>query len=112
MRYIKEFENISKEPQIGDYVFCSEQVGNKLDDLDIFLENNIGQIVSIEDRYIKPTKVKECSYFVKYDNIPDNVKDVFSFYDDCRIMVLEEIKFYSSNREEVELKIMANKYNL
>jgi len=60
---------------------------------------------------------------VEYSNVPENIEDRF-FSDDMdemgeyigifnkRTMYLEEIKYWSDNIEDLELKISTNIYNL
>ena len=106
MKYIKQFENISKDPKVGDYVICEE--GNP--ELKEFIENNIGQICRIYTEKYNPIYPK---YYIKYDNIPDDLKG-FSILNGIKVRIIfsHNILFYSNSIEELELKISANKYNL
>ena len=64
MKYLKTFENI-KEPQIGDYVICSEyDPGSSRTELENFLSNNIGQIINKHPAH----------YYVKYKHVPKKLK--------------------------------------
>ena len=95
-------------PQLYDYVICYEKTnsyvsGNYLND---FLLNNIGKITLIEDRNSIP-------FMVEYENIPSEL-DIW-FHDiklNCRGMRRSEIIHWSKNKEELEIFIQSNKYNL
>ena len=114
MKYIKTFEiNKNKKIKIGYYVYCKENPSNSsLTDKEknkvlSFVENNIGQIVKCDqdDKY---------QYTVKYENIPKELIKYFNLNlcDSCRYMTREEIIYFSPIKEEVELKIATNKYNI
>jgi len=66
MKYIKAYESIENEPQVGDYVMCYHK-GTEPTQISDFLANNIGQISKIVDEY-PPL------YYVHYENIPDKLK--------------------------------------
>ena len=100
---IKRFENISEGPKVGDYVICEEGNLNFKD----FIESNIGVIYK-EDTF------RNNKYYVKYKNIPINVKKGFIRIDNAnvRVMYLDEILHFSSNKEELESILVSKKYNL
>ena len=102
MKFIKNFENTNINiPKVGDYVICQEKKYDKSDISD-FLKNNIGQIIcSFENSEL---------FSIKYSNIPDDLK--FFFKKNCRGMFINEIKYYSKNKKDLEIYITANKYNL
>ena len=107
MKYIKKFENIKKIPEVGDYVIIRWELNN----LAHFLNNNIGQIA-----YKSPDN---SVFTVKYDNIPNNIKNHFvspgSLSKDRRLSKsfnLKEILHFSKDIKELELELTANKYNL
>jgi len=105
MKYIKTFENLN-EPQFGDYVFCEEIALYQICD---FTSKNVGRIVDIEDN-----KNNIFCYIVAYYDVPDNIKLYFDIRYEylCRDMSIKEIKFWSKNKEDVELYIAEKKYNL
>jgi hypothetical protein len=109
MKYIKTFENIN-EPQIGDYVVCEEEYqryssGN-------FARENVGEIID--------TSENGYYYIIKYENVPENLKDELYFkdldsdkeYSDVIPMNRNEIKFFSPSKEYAESYISSKKYNL
>lgn len=113
----KIFESIN-ELEIGDYVICNVSV-----EIDIkaryyeseqrykaFLRNNIGQ-------YIKNEPEVRFSYLISYEYIPEEFKNFIRKDDDfpnIQIIGVErsEILVYSKNKEDLEVKLSANKYNL
>jgi hypothetical protein len=100
------FELNSDEPKIGDYVICQE-VSEEPKNVSEFINNNIGQLVK------KPKGqffMGDYEFWVIFQNIPYEIEDVF--YDGIRPMLRKEIKFWSENKEEVELFIQARNYNL
>lgn len=121
MKYIKKFETINDDkPQIDDYVICdvSEEYSStdKLFFTTIeaieFISKNIGYIWKI------PNQNK---YLVKYFNIPENLQKFIFHYSDYSkglkegnsIRVdIENIKFWSKNKEELIPLLKANNYNL
>ncbi len=115
MKYIKKFEEIDQdkndEPQIGDYVICDDTFSDDKQLLD-FIKNNMGQIIPID--YDDSIDKNHFDYLVKYENIPYAlISRFFRFYNDTsRPMKREEIIYYSPNKEDLEIIITQNKYNL
>jgi hypothetical protein len=115
MRYLKTYEAINDNLQIGDYVICKTDTGDeKIID---FIENNVGQYV----RYITNNKevVDNFRYVIEYENVSfelSNYSYTFSYERDipniCMRVDRDEIIKYSKNKEELETIINANKYNL
>jgi len=103
MKHLKYFENI-EEPQVGDYVIC-EELSNLTPDICNFISSNIGII-----EYTKNDD-GETSYYIKYENVPE---DIFflTLRNNKRDMSREEIIHFSKNKEDLEYIINANKYNL
>ena len=119
MKYLKLFEELKniprpagwELPQVDDYIICREDTSTK-DDIKDFIHNNVGQIVSKE-----PTDALYISYlYVTYDNIPQEfkVRGIFAQknYQYVRLFSKEEIVFFSSNKEDCEVYLAMNKYNL
>lgn len=99
MKYLKKYESID-ESKIGDYVICND---NNLE-VGEFIKNNIGQIINIS---------YGIHYYIKYDNIPDDIKKYFNdSMPDVRMMFREEVIHFSENKEKLKLLVTANKYNL
>jgi len=110
MKYIKLFENLTIEPEIDDYVLMRINLETYYmkDEVNNFINNNIGQIVRIDEDEIRIT----------YHNIPDNIKDWFREhkYTDkiiyTRILNKNKIVAIGKTPEEVKINKVVNKYNL
>lgn len=115
MKYLKQYEELNqKDPEIGDYVICSERYMNNnfTEEENInyeFLENNVG-------RYVK---FQTGNYLIQYENIPPRIKDYYNHDDDMtntipnvRRMHRNEIVVFSPNKEELEILMAQNKFNL
>jgi len=111
MKHIKEFESLDdNDPVVGDYVICNEADSDK--DITAFISSNIGQIIKIKIS----DNLNKFLYFINYDNIPYNLRFRFTDFENTnkkmRGMFIEEIKYWSKNKEDLEVKLQANKYNL
>lgn len=104
MKYLKQFEEKNKL-SIGDYVLCHTkgQYVNNSDETINFINNNVG-------RYIKYSRGYDLKYGVKYENIPFNLEKNLDL--DLLWFDKHEIIDYSDNKEELELKLAANKFNI
>jgi len=105
MKHLKTFETLNQnEPQIGDYVICQEL--NAIEEINLFLGNNIGKIVFVGER--------KMFFCVQYTNIPRNISDRFGYgsITNARNMRRDEIKYWSDNKENLETLLSTNKYNL
>jgi len=108
MRYLKTYEkHYHNEPNEGDYVIC--KTDEHSDFLNNFYGTTIGKIISVID-----TDTKKY-YKVQYDIIPDK-KEFFKEYKQSKLtrqlFDRDEILYFSKNREYLEMKLTANKYNL
>ena len=96
----KIYEENIDEPQIGDYVICSEKDNQTLDKR---LKTQIGKIIRFVNNDLPNI------YLVQFEKIPS----IFHHYDtNCRSMALDEILYHSKNKEDLEHILKANKYNL
>jgi hypothetical protein len=102
MKYLKTFEENENEPQVGDYVIVRE---NRILLLDSFFSENVGRIV--DDKYSR-----RYPFLVQFENIPDDLKIEFGDKNNSRQFSIDEIDHWSKNKEDLELMISANKYNL
>ena len=113
-----KYESINGEPQVGDYVICNEVSASKTSIK--FTSENIGQIVGI-------TKSSNHPYIIRYDKVSNQTlkkefhqtiwnfcsADQFGIYGkNCTVMRKDEIKYFSHSREDVELFMNIEKYNL
>jgi len=115
MKYIKTYESLNNEPEIGDYVLCTD-LFNSGDKLVNFIETNIGQFVRYsKDEDIEHKYAKNYPYMIQY-NIPDyffsddEIHDYFTPINDndiklCRIMKRNEILYFSPDKKNVEDKL-------
>lgn len=121
---IKRFnENLQDIPVVGDYVLAKIDVSNSSlvykDELMKFVNNTIGQISKI--------RINMGDIVVVYDNVPNKIKSWFNFtgYDNdndsngnkynvlySRSFDFDRIVMFGKTIEEVELKMISNKYNL
>jgi hypothetical protein len=111
IKYFETFKEKS-EPKVGDYVICKEKRQHYsltpvlYDNALTFIDNNVGQIYSIDSKG---------QYFVEYFNVPFNIRlhfDDSKYADNCRLMLREEILYFSSSKEEMELKLLSMKFNI
>lgn len=112
MKYIKTYEKKSRIPKLNDYVICVENnvPSYKFDygyakPVMNFVNNNIGKIVRHEPHTTYP-------YLVEFEDvIPEKIKKFFTT-DNCRGFKFNEIIDWDTNKEDLESRIMAKKYNL
>jgi len=102
MKHLKYFEKIERKPKVGDYVIIDSAYTIEDKELEYFIENTIGKIHRIDFRY---TYVD-----VQYSNIPFDLmryfnSNIIDFNSNC-------IKYFSKDREVVEMMLNTNKYNL
>ena len=121
MKYIKYFESESiEEPQIGDYVLCKKEkyVHPHADMYDTtiydainkkvrkFINTTFGKIVS----NVIINHKQELGFGVKYENIPEFIEQEFT--NGLRAMKKSEIIEFAPSKEELQAKIISNKFNL
>jgi hypothetical protein len=113
MKHLKTFEvvrhlsDIKKtELEIGDYVVL-KMWHNDNSELIKFVNSNIGEIVYLSSLAIDVT--------VEYENVPISINKYFNKSGDNkynRTFHTNEIEYYSTDKEELEIAIAANKYNI
>ena len=91
--------------KIGDYVIMKTWNIK----LKKFLNQNVGEIVKFNDEME--------SVFVKYNNIPEDLQVFFScenpeIFDQTREFNIPQIVKISNNKEELEMFLNTNKYNI
>ena len=118
MKYIKLFEEIENEPQIGEYAIVqttSELSRNP--DVNKYLSANLGEIYHTA---ILDGKKK---YYVKYYNMPEDIgmffirqlKGDFTRYEFEHFsypFTKEEIIHHAKDPKDLEIYLIANKLNL
>jgi hypothetical protein len=108
MRHLKTYENIIKEPKIGDYVIMRSKYKSK-PELTEFIENTIGEIFS---KYYSDSKMEDIR--VIYDFVPDDIRKNFMMIQGGFTMWFKnyDIIEYAKTKKELKLKIAAKKYNI
>ena len=94
MKYLKKYENIQLIPQKGDYVLMRSDCG----DIQIsnYISNHIGQI---EIKEVGAVHVVHVKYNTK-------------IFDSPRIFSVTQIIDFAKTKEELEIRLIANKYNI
>lgn len=106
MKYLKKYEELLDEkvyPKVGYYVIME----SANDDINIFLYNNIGQIINVYKDDKKRTLIQ-----VKYNNVPKNLYSSFHSDEQMRIFGINQIKYMSKNKTDIELLLNSKKYNI
>lgn len=90
---------------IGYYVICKD---------DDFRHPVINDFVSNQIGYIEDKDIidGDMSYSVQYKDIPQDIRNWFSYRKGARVYGNEHILYWSKNRKELELILQAKKYNL
>lgn len=112
MKYLRTYEQINKEePQIGDYVLCDESFFSE--PIASIVNDNIGQYVA---------KSNDNFFIVFYEDLKDlNIKHAGymtakdengNYHESVALMAKWEVKYWSPNRDELEIFISSKKYNL
>ena len=116
MKYLKQFENIKKKLNLGDYVMCLEIPYDRFDKVRFeevyeFEKNNIG-------KYVKSVNTNgKFSYIIKYEDVPEKFKNKFFLKEKdidgyCRVMARNEIIAFSKNKEDLITILASNKFNI
>ena len=110
MKYIKHYEDTINKPQIGDYVIIYARYFD--DRLKDFFKTEIGQIKKndIDEDYpylVEFQKEKPIIHSDEKNEIIYNDEDEYNMR-----FEESEIKTFSSSKEELEMNIAQNKYNL
>jgi len=110
MKHLKLYEEYedSNEPEVGDYILAKWKNADDDHPANIFVTNNIGQLIKIEkDMYNIVT------YLVKYNNIPKEIDIYKSMNNDTSFRFKkEDLIKYSKNKEYLEMILQTNKFNI
>jgi hypothetical protein len=103
MKHIKMFEDLNKEPEVGDYVLVRIDLKMYVlkDVVNNFINNNIGKIAY---KYTENVKVV-------YDNPPPELEKWFGF-NGARTFDMDRIVDFDKSKEKLKLRLAANKYNI
>lgn len=114
MKYIKTYEMLQNEPQIGDYVICEESnIVSKIESPEsvVFISENIGKIIT---RSLRNSEI----FLIKYKNVSSEISkyfefdDIYKYYYNVRAMYEREILHCAKDPKDLEIYLSANKYNL
>ncbi len=109
----KLYEKNQIIPKVGDYVICSyddcsyedmNMHGYSLDEK-TFIRNKIGKVINI-DRY------NDYPYYVSYDNIPGHLSNGDIDVEDFIYISRDAVKYWSKNKEDLDIIINTNKFNI
>jgi hypothetical protein len=111
MKYLKHFEKY-KRPQVGEYVICKDTTSNlnaAYEPINDYLENHIGKIIQIKNGAPRP-------FLVQYDfnYLSDVHWDVKYYFGNNNVVKFSshDILFHSKNKEDLEMRLTVNKYNI
>jgi hypothetical protein len=113
---ITKFEQYNK-PEVGDYVLIRTE--SSYFNFNKFINNNIGILI----KYVQYRRLSAYTYriekiinepediIVQYEYIPNGLKSWLS-KDKTRQFRVDQIVAFGKTKEDVELQIQANKYNI
>ena len=101
MKHIKLFEDLQNIPEVGDYVIANSKYTDE--DSQNFFLNNIGKV-------IRNREIDELKRFVEveYNNVPKNILVDNNNW----LFLLDEILYWSKDKNELETLLASKKYNL
>ena len=96
----KLYEAVNQgEPEIGDYAIFSPDIPPYNAEFGEYINNYIGKIIKMDDWLLD----------VEYENMPEK----FNVHkNNIRQIPTDYIKYWSSNKEDIEEILATNKYNL
>jgi len=107
MREFNDRLNNINEPEVGDYVILYIRLKDNFYD---FIGTHIGKLVSTHD-----WNNMQLIYEFEYENIPDELLNNFYTVNGITNRVdfaRGAIKYWSKDKEELEMILSANKYNI
>ena len=111
MKYIKTFEDLKNEPQVGDYVLIKTVAADG--NIKNFINNTIGIIDYIQPDFTNLFD-KKCdgNIGVRYKNIPKSLQLWFGKGSNVRQFLKKQIVAIGKTEEEVKQKVQSNKFNI
>jgi len=102
MKYLKYYENIEDNLEVGDYVLIKINI-LPYTQKQIDTENFINNIITDRNDVV-----------VLYENVPETIKSYFNINNglDIRTFDINRIVEHGKTKEQLELKLQANKFNL
>lgn len=116
MKYLKTFETINKIPQVGDYIIAHiSRTAPKPDvyNIDYFLLNNIGEVLSVNKRVIYVKYIIDKS--LPRSGAAQSFREWFIKIDKTKLYMafsLDKIDEIFQNKEHAIAYLAAKKYNL
>jgi hypothetical protein len=113
MKHLKYFESEQNLPKINDYVLCDIKWENWISELDIYIKENIGQIIDIRTVYsnISQTIITR-TFIIKYKK---NLTTL-GYHNKYLDVFKSKIVTWSENKADIEDYIetikQKNEYNL
>lgn len=112
MKYIKTYESKNK-PKIGDYVICRDYAMDSV--CNELLSKCVGKIINVnKHKHSSDILYKfencNCRYFVEFKDLPHKID--YHFSHNVRAFERREILDFATTKEDLEIKINAQKYNL
>ena len=100
MKYLKTYENYDDGPQVGDYVIVDPYCVD-INIVQEFFKIAVGQLVKIVPN--------ERLYYVQFDNVPIDAHRYICDPDPFR---RKSFIAWGKTKEDAEMMLQANKYNL
>jgi len=117
MKYIKKFEKFENILKIGDYVLAISKANDVI--FTSYINNSIGEVIKITPVYSKNEGNKYKVYDdidIRYYGVPKSEIDLFTKekkHNSYKIKFPSYMIYkFSENKEELEIEINANKFNL
>jgi hypothetical protein len=115
MKYIKRFEDVEDLPEFGDYIQI--KISSTKYDWQEYINNTIGKVYGIIGRNEDSFDYDHDMVAVRYENPPKYAKRwmSFNFYGEdeyTRNFSVERIAAYGKTIEELNMKLIVNKFNL
>jgi len=113
MKYIKKYKG---EPKVGDYVLCISNANDEA--FTLYINNSIGKIINITPVYSddKKTKFYDNIKIRYYDVPPDEEVDLFTIDKKDKSYKITFPSFmiynFSENKEDIQIDIRTNKFNI
>jgi hypothetical protein len=104
----KIFEKLNELPKVGDFVLLN--IDEYEDSAKIWREltTHIGEIVKIETEHGGMSDI----YEIKFDDASDEIKERLLSRNNTVKIRIERFKYWSSDKNELEVKLNSEKYNL
>lgn len=115
----KIFESKLPNPKYGDYVLCESISHIPNTPLSRWLQSNIGKVEGWYDALTSSNRFGDRRVIVKFDNLPEKLRHNHQAIinnlpdrENYRAFPLENVLYYSPNREDLEIIVQTRKYNL